>query len=229
MSQALENSVSAILESEAIQSVAEQYRAKGYEVIAEPNGRDLPAFLEGFRPDLIARRPGESVVVEVQVGTERSVLDRYQHLAEVIRSEPGWRFDLVVTRPGDGEAPAVGATLPTVNELRERLKEGSELQKAGSVRAAFVVLWAVVEGAMRLAAHRAALPLERVIPTSALIRELYSAGEIAPEDYEAFLRLTQIRNGVVHGFSTPVSAEELSELRAIVERLLAELQDTSKD
>jgi hypothetical protein len=224
MSNALRKTVAATLESEAIQSVAEQYRARGYEVVAQPKGQELPPFLEHFGPDLIARRRGESVVVEVKVGTQTSLVERYQHLAETIRSQPGWRFDLVVLRPGDGEAPGVEATLPTEDELADRLTKADEMQAAGSLSAAFITLWAVVEGALRLDAQRAGLPLERVIPTSALVRELYSAGEIDAEDYEALLRLTATRNGVVHGFSTPVSAQELSELKLIAGNLLAELR-----
>jgi REase_AHJR-like len=224
MSNPLRNTVSATLESDALQSVAEQYRARGYHVIVEPTGPDVPSFLEGFQPDLIARKPGESVVVEVQTGTQRSVAGRYQHLAEVIRAQPGWRFDLVVMRPGEGEVPPVDATLPTEGELATRLKEADELQAAGSLSAAFIVLWAVVEGLMRLEAQRVGLPLERVMPTSALVRELYSAGEIAAEDYEMLLRLMETRNGLVHGFSTPVSAQDLSELKLIVEHLFAEVR-----
>jgi hypothetical protein len=227
MTNRLRNTVGATLESDALHSVAEQYRAKGYEVLLEPKGSELPPFLEDFHPDLIARRPDESVVVEVRVGTQRSVAGRYQHLAEVIRGQPGWRFDLVVLRPGEGEAPAADATLPTEGELVARVKKADELQAAGSLSAGFLVLWAVVEGLMRLEAQRAGLPLERVIPTSALLRELYSAGEVAGEDYETLLRLMETRNGLVHGFSTPVSSQQLSELRTIVEHLFGELHRVS--
>jgi hypothetical protein len=220
------NVLSRALASKAVESVAEKYRARGYQVLVEPRRSDVPSFLKGFRPDLIARRQGESVVVEVKVGTETSVAQRYRDLAEAIRTQPGWRFDLVVIKPGEGEPPAVDATLPTESELEGRLKQANELESAGSLDAAFIVLWLAVEGLMRLQAKRAGLPLERM-PTSALVRELYFAGEIAREDYETALRLMETRNAVVHGFSAPVSRQELSELETIVEHLFAQLREVS--
>jgi hypothetical protein len=209
--------------SNAVESVAEKYRERGYEVLVEPRGSDVPSFLQGFQPDLIARRQGESVVVEVKFGTETSAAERYKDVAEAILAQPGWRFDLVVIKPGEGEPTAVDATLPTESELQGRLKRADELAAAGSLEAAFLVLWLTAEGLMRLQAKRAGLPLERM-PTSALVRELYSAGELAREDYETTLRLMETRNGVVHGFSTPVSAQKVSELKSIVEHLFTELR-----
>ena len=116
----------------------------------EPRGSNVPPFLEGFVPDLIARRPGESVVVEVKVGTGTSVAGHYQGLAEAVRNQPGWRFDLVVMKPGDGEAPPVDATLPTEGELAAQLQQADQLEVTGSLSAAFVICWLVAEGLRRL-------------------------------------------------------------------------------
>ena len=52
-----------------LQEIAAEYRAQGYDVRIEPGPEDVPAFLTGFRPDLIARGPHDSVVVEVKAGT----------------------------------------------------------------------------------------------------------------------------------------------------------------
>ncbi len=210
----------------ALESVAEKYRARGYEVLVEPQGSDLPPFLKGFQPDLVARRQGESVVVEVKVGTETSVAERYKNLAEAVQAQPGWRFDLVFIKPGEGESIAVDADLPDESELQGRLERANHLEAIGALEAAFIVLWSAAEGLMRLEAKRAGLPLDRM-PLSALIRELYSAGEISREDYETILRLMDTRNRAVHGFSTQVSAEQVSELKTIVEHLFTELPRAS--
>jgi hypothetical protein len=53
-------------EAQVIAKVAEDYRRRGYDVDVVPQGPRLPEFLGGFQPDLIARSPSESVVVEVK-------------------------------------------------------------------------------------------------------------------------------------------------------------------
>ena len=53
------------MELATLDQVAQQYRDEGYEVVLEPRGDALPPFLDGFQPDLIARRGHEGVVAEV--------------------------------------------------------------------------------------------------------------------------------------------------------------------
>lgn len=54
------------LEREELLKIAEQYRNQGYEVVFQPSPEDLPDFLKNFRPDLLARRENEAVIVEVK-------------------------------------------------------------------------------------------------------------------------------------------------------------------
>ena len=79
-----------------IGQIADEDRSRGYKVVIEPTGATLPQFLADFHPDIIAYGPQDSVVVEVKVGTETAVSERYRELAERIRQQPGWRFSLVV-------------------------------------------------------------------------------------------------------------------------------------
>ena len=86
-------------QAEALQSVASRYKRNGYEVFLQPSGRALPKPLSRFRPDLVARGPHETVVVEVK---SRSDLVKKPHLAQLARTVdriPGWRFEMVVVNP----------------------------------------------------------------------------------------------------------------------------------
>ncbi|MFB0506541.1 MAG: hypothetical protein ACETWT_07405 [Thermodesulfobacteriota bacterium] len=49
-----------------IEAVAREYRKKGYDVTIEPSSHELPSFLQGFRPDIIARGENEIVIIEVK-------------------------------------------------------------------------------------------------------------------------------------------------------------------
>ena len=67
-----------IRERRKIREVAREYRRAGYEVLVEPSGPQVPAFLGDYRPDLIAVGDRESVVIEVKStrGFDRSEVNR---------------------------------------------------------------------------------------------------------------------------------------------------------
>jgi len=51
---------------ERVAAIAHRYRQRGYQVMERPDAEQLPDFLQGFKPDLLAENGAESVVVEVQ-------------------------------------------------------------------------------------------------------------------------------------------------------------------
>jgi hypothetical protein len=206
------------LEAAALEKVAERYRARGYAVEIHPSLGTLPAFLEGHQPDLIARGPRESVVVELKVGTQTSVADRLRDLAERVSREKGWRLSLVFVDPktadlSEREAPSLGL-------VEGRLRNANQLAREGQIEAAFLLLWSALEGLLRARGQQAGLPLEN-LPPSALIRELYSAGELSREHFDLLLRLLPARNELVHGFGS-TNGVDFDSLRAVTEMLLAE-------
>jgi hypothetical protein len=206
-------------ESELIAKVADDYRRRGYDVEVAPTGPRLPDFLEGFQPDLIARRSGDSVVVEVKVGTQVSVAERLRDVAERVNRQPGWRFSLVYANPGqlDQATDAQPAPLPV---LRERVQNAEALLRGGQKEAAFLLLGSALEGVLRVLGERAQLPLSS-LPPSTLFRELYSAGEIGREQFDTLMRLLPLRNQLVHGFG-PQAEVEVEPLHLLTRSLLAE-------
>jgi len=209
------------VEAQVIAKVAQDYRQRGYEVDVEPRGARVPAFLGGFRPDLIARRPGDNVIVEVKIGTRTSVADRLREVAERVTHEPGWRFSVVFADPDrpDQFTEAQPAPLALVEQ---RVQNAHRLLDAGEGEAAFLLLWSSVEGILRILGERAQLPLAS-LPPSALIRELYSAGEISRDQFEILMRLLPLRNELVHGFGSP-GGDEATQLAALVNSLLADVR-----
>ncbi|MEW6113265.1 MAG: hypothetical protein AB1664_14130 [Thermodesulfobacteriota bacterium] len=205
-----------------VQEIAEEYRAHGYEVVIEPGAEQVPKFLAGFRPDLLARGPHESVVVEVKVGTKTAASERFRELAETIRRQPGWRFSLVVIDPRSDEvAPATDHLLDR-KEIAARLNKATELLDSGATDAGFLLLWATVEAILRQIAAREGLPLERV-PSSALIRELFSVGILSRSQLEVAQRSFPARNALVHGFETAGVEQTATELSEVAQQLLSEL------
>ena len=212
------------LEAQAIANVAAGYRNRGYQVEIAPTGAALPAFLRGFQPDLIARRPDDNVVVEVKIGTRTSVAERLHEVAERINREPGWRFSVVFADPDRPGYVTEGETTPFVL-LEQRVQNAHQLIETRQNEAAFLLLWSALEGLLRHIGERAQLPLTS-LPPSALLRELYSAGELSRDNFDALMRLLPIRNKLVHGFGQDEGIDT-EELEAIVNSLLADFHDAA--
>lgn len=111
-----------LIESQAIARVVEDYRRRGYDVAIKPGAANLPEFLVGYRPDIIARGPDESVIIEVKVGTRTSVAERFREIAEQVSRQPGWRFSLVYVSPSEPDqlTEADPAPLPAFRSVHER-------------------------------------------------------------------------------------------------------------
>jgi hypothetical protein len=207
------------VESDVIARVADAYRRRGYDVDVMPRGSRLPEFLGGFRPDLIARNPTESVVVKVQIGTRTSVAERLRDVAESVNREPGWRFSLAFANPGRSDDILEAEPAP-LSVLEGRLRRAEDLVGRGQEEAAFLLFFSALEGILRVLGRRAHLPVENLPPT-ALFRELYSAGEIEREHFEALMRLQPTRDLLAHGFQTQ-DLPDLQEIRELGQALLAE-------
>lgn len=204
-----------------IQEIANDYETRGYRVLIEPAPAELPPFLANSHPDIVAYGPEDSVIVEVKVGIRTAASERYRELAETIQQHPGWHFSLVVVDPrSDDVAPATRPLLDR-EKIVERLKEAEELLQRGIKEAAFVLLWMSIEALLRHIASREGLPLER-IPSSALLKELFSLGLLARNGLDIALRAFSVRNSLVHGFETPELDAILGELTILAQELLEE-------
>ncbi|SRR6266567_1348576 len=204
-----------------IQEIANDYETRGYRVLIEPSTEELPPFLADFHPDIVAYGPQDSIVIEVKVGTRTAASERFRELAETIRQNPGWRFSLVVVDPQSDEVAPSTQLLFDREKIITLLKEADELVKQGGKMAAFILLWSSVEAMLRHIASREGLPLERV-PSSALLKELYSLGLLSPDGLDIALRAFSVRNSLVHGFEAPELDASFGELHLLVQELLAE-------
>jgi hypothetical protein len=205
----------------ALQNVAERYRHEGYAVTLRPTGSDLPGFLAHLGPDMIARKNGDNVVVQVRLKEELGGDQALSHLAGVVNAQAGWRFDLVVMNPKRwaDEVPN-GAAEPGDAGITALAEEAGKLVQLQFPRAAFVTAWAATEAAMREAARREGISLERNDPRFVLTT-LYSGGLLSREQYEQLSDTLPLRNAAVHGLqSSAPPPEQTAALLGIVRQLL---------
>jgi hypothetical protein len=215
------------LHNQTVERLAREYRAKGYDVVADPSATERPGFLQDYQPDLIARGKDESIVVEVKVGTEVAHGARLQPIAQLIAAHPGWRLSLVVVSPERAELmPGIDRELLDIEAAKDQVRRAKQLGEQGMFDAAFLLLWSGVEAALRHVLVRAHLPI-RALSTSIILRELFSAGELSRTQFELAMKSLPIRNGLVHGASTAVSAEEIHRLSELAESLFNDLDSPS--
>ena len=79
-----------------VETLAEEYRGEGYEVIVEPSQTQLPPFLAGYHPDLLLHKASESVVVDVRARKSLAKDSQVRELAGLLRAQTGWSFELVL-------------------------------------------------------------------------------------------------------------------------------------
>jgi hypothetical protein len=128
---------------ELVEQVARELAGDGYEVLIEPGPSFLPGKLARFRPDILARRGDENLVVEVKLTPDPAGGGEMRELAEAVRERPGWRFRLA-TAPRD-----LAAAPWTIEEAAQRVDEAEALGREGHAELAVTLLVAAAEAVGR--------------------------------------------------------------------------------
>jgi REase_AHJR-like len=185
-------------EERRIQELAREYRDRGYQVTVEPGPGHLPEPLSRFRPDLVARKADDLVVVEVK-SREGLPDQQVQDLAKAVREQPGWRFELVLLKAEPGPP---GTRAWDAEDIAESLRQAEAILNSGFPEAALLLAWSAAEATLRLLAEKERLPLERDDAVYVL-RLLVSRAVIAREEYGHLWEILEQRNAVAHGLKPP--------------------------
>lgn len=209
-------------EAVKVQELARSYEAQGFAVKTAPATGDIPFDLGGYRPDLLAEKEGQHLIVEVKKAGVPLSVDRLQTLAEIIRQHAGWRLLLVPTDEEGPSQPLSNASeLVSWQAVAERAGRADHLLRLGETDAAFLMLWSALEAMLRRHAEQVGLPIGR-LSTAALLNYLYSQGELSYEQFEQALAALQVRNQLVHGFEAAEATQEARPLHTLVAHLLHE-------
>ena len=206
-------------EREKIQEVAREYQDKGYRVVMEPHGAQLPGMLAGFQPDFLASNPEETVVVEVKSGNVLAKQTDMPALASAVEALPGWRFELVVI--GREEATPAAPAVQDLSEAEIRRWDDAarQLLDGGYIETALLAAWSVAETALRTAARAQDISLEGSSALQ-LTKELYSIGLLSPDEYRFLQETMKGRNRLAHGYSWPqISHQQVTKLLELAARL----------
>jgi uncharacterized protein YutE (UPF0331/DUF86 family) len=201
-------------ESDFLQNYVSELEEQGYEVFIQPQSPILPSFLKGFRPDIIARRDGKSVVVQIVRKSEV----RQKTLAEMatlIQANPGWEMRIVVVNPTSDVSALSKQPLEAIQQSAD---EVNKLRESGHSRAALLMAWSTFEALARLT-----LPLTFARPQSPgrLVQLLAQEGYVTPTEADVLRTLAEKRNLLIHGnVRTHVSEADLESFAVILKNLM---------
>ena len=207
-----------------VEEIAQTYRDKGYDVLIEPRGDQLPDFLQAFRPNLIVHKGDEHIVVEVRTRGQVSDFPQVNELAKLVRNEADWRFQLVLLGP-ENSLSVAGASPFTVEEIRLKIKEVAFFVENGHLEAAFLIGWSLVEATLRTLAVKEEIAGETATPDY-LLKQMTFEGIIARETYHDLKHAQQTRNAIVHGFKpSELTVETVQELINLIDGVLLQELD----
>lgn len=213
--------MSIITEFQANAAIARKFEEEGYVVTIDPPSQEIPFDLGNYRPDLLAVKPGDHVIVEVKRPGSHKAVDLYLHVSEVAAAHPGWSFKLVTLPDHFTEMPdrATG----NIDEIRRVLEKVHQLIKQPALLSfAMVPLWSACAAALRLWVGRYS-EKSGAMTDMGLINLAYSLGLVDFEDSEEMKRLYAIRNKSVSEVGMEISAADILSLHEKISRILGHL------
>ena len=195
---------------QSLAKLTERYRQAGFSVeLNVPLQPDLSA-------DLIARRPGETVLVDAKVssGKDPGLVRRLSEIA----AAKGWKFVVAVFSPRDVDV----VELKSNAEIAAKVSEARQLGRSST---AFPLLaWSIFEASARIALARANRHVASGTPPRGLVQQLAALGLLDISEERELTALAADRNRLAHGFwpSEPPTADRpnFDRVLDIAERLI---------
>jgi hypothetical protein len=204
------------LERNRINQIKRIYTKKGYTVIVQPGEKDIPDFLKGYRPDIIATSNDESVIIEVKTKASMDRSKELWDLADLIKGREGWRLELIVTNPRKPrDIEYIGKNQLNVDDFSKRLNEILSLKELNYFEASYLLAWSTLEAAIRLRIKKEDLDIYNQ-NVSILIKNLYSYGILDKHDFTQLENASRIRNSMIHGLKIEIVPEDIDNIVKII-------------
>ncbi|MFL6858832.1 MAG: HepT-like ribonuclease domain-containing protein [Allosphingosinicella sp.] len=203
-------------EAEFLEGLRSRYEAEGFSFTVAPDRSVLPDFLTSYRPDAVARKPGQNVAIELKRHQAPSTERRVQDIRRLFEGHPDWQLHVAYMNAGSLQSVTIPTASPEI--IRMQLNEVQNLSAQGHHRAAFVMAWSLLEAALQSVddaeASRPRMP-------GTVVQSLSMNGFISPETEQRLRALIELRNRIVHGDVTAAPTPEHVDLvaRAIEDTL----------
>lgn len=214
-----------LTQSRAERLIAKRYEEHGYVVIPEPPVSAIPFSLGKYKPDILAVKDGEHVLVEVKSPGARVNSDIYFWVDRQVQQHPGWRFMLVTVAEDElrkaNEIEIEGPTIQLIQQRLDRLRAWLETPDSPGVL--FPQLWVAFASALRHLAKREGVETDGLTDLS-LINKTYSEGLTSIDEATSAKRFLKLRNESVHSLDPHIEKKDCEELYQMTETILRRLQ-----
>ena len=205
------------VERHVAHKTAKKLRSQGLDVSTQ-----VPLdFFPGFRADLIVREDGKTRVIEVKTRSSIAADRRISQLAYIIKSKPGWTFELIlVGEPQSRNAPTA-ETPPDRQKILKLTQHAEKALESGLSEAALMLALSACEAALRasMADEQRSSSNTSYALNQALNRRIIS--------WDDCLNLADLRkqgDAIIHGFThDTLSDEMITSLIETAHKLTAEL------
>src|SRR5437588_9482930 len=85
-------------DTDVLENVLPRYRAEGFDVYVNPSPSILPPFMQSYRPDTIALKPGRKIAIEV-VRSTRDSSHKVEDLQSLFAPHSDWELRVVYDSP----------------------------------------------------------------------------------------------------------------------------------
>ncbi|MEB3359044.1 MAG: hypothetical protein VKK04_20125 [Synechococcales bacterium] len=195
----------------AVRSTANDLEDRGYSVIIEPNPSLIPFDLHPYRPDILATRGDENLIIEIKTRGSHRPIERYKEIAEIVGRHKNWRFMLSTIDEIEPTESAMGEEQIDPRSLNNTLDKLGSLLEGENYNLALPYLWSVYISAMRIVGERANVPMD-ITSDRSVLNYMYSLGEISSDEYELARKFLNLRNKAVHKLEVDVSRETILEM-----------------
>jgi hypothetical protein len=203
-------------ERREVHAIARRYRTEGYTVRLPGMGEQAPAFLGDIRPDLIAERDDDRVVVEVKRSDSVRGANDVTDIAERVAREQGWRFELVALPPVTTTTFSPDAA---IDVLISRVRGAVD---AGLMDVAYVYASACLESLLLQLGLSHGLKV-RDAGLKAVARQLAFEGILSSDLTRQIARVGERRDQLMHFASHPApSSDEIEEALSLANQVLQE-------
>lgn len=206
-------------EAAVFQLVLPRLKDQGYEVFFQPSRDLLPTFMQGYRPDAIAIKPGRNLAIEIKTRASQPVeSSQLERIRALFDGQADWELQ-VYYAPSTNQNAETSAEPQSNAVITDALDRLVPLYDQAGPIPAILTGWAVFE-----AAARRLMPSDLRTPqsTAGLIEALASAGGVTPDEARLLRRLGQLRNQAAHGkLDINLTRSDLEALITVTRTILA--------
>lgn len=208
--------------------IAKRYEEQGYVVTLDPPSSAFPFSLGNYKPDILATKGDESIVIAVKLAGAPVDSDAYLRLDQEIQRHAGWRFLLATVNEAElQDLRSGGVGNIDIQRIRDYLEKIDNIAEKEELAVLVLPqLWNVYLSALRLLALRDGVGGEDCSDLS-FLNQAYAAGILSFDAYESARRLLNLRNHAAHSLDSLETISDWRELRKMVDAVLMQLSAMS--